>query len=68
MQLYRFLDDPAQLIEDLSFIIAVATAENQPGRTAHVALIFLRPFDDLYIPGAVFHFRTSRRASRAALI
>lgn len=33
-------DDLAQLIEDLAFIVAVAPAEDQPGRTPDVALIF----------------------------
>src|SRR5947209_1925041 len=47
--------DLAQLVEDFSFVLAVATSVDQPGRAADEALVLLRPLDDLRVPGAVCH-------------
>jgi hypothetical protein len=51
----RFLHDLAQLVEHRLFIAAVATTVYQAGRASDVALIFVRPFDDLGVSRALFH-------------
>jgi hypothetical protein len=64
----RLFYDLTQLIKDLFFIVAVTSAEQQPGRTPDIALIFFRPLDNLCVFCAVFHFPNSFSARRTARI
>src|SRR5512139_1600417 len=62
----RFLDNSAQLVEHLPFIVAMAATVDQTGRTSDVALILFRPFDNLHVSSALFHFFDSSIASCTA--
>jgi hypothetical protein len=49
------IDDLTKLRIDLCFVIAVAAWAHETGALTNEALVFVGPFDDLYIPGAVVH-------------
>src|SRR5204863_6094897 len=68
VELDGFLDNPAKLVEDLPLVITVAAAQEQARRTADVALILVRPFDDLHVLGTVLHVFESSIARRTARI
>lgn len=48
------------------FVIAVSPIIHQTRCAAHIAMIFLRPLDNLYIPGAIFHCFDSSMADFTA--
>ena len=50
-----FFDNPAEFLKNLLLVLAVATAEHEAGRAAHIALVFFRPFDDLHVTVTFFH-------------
>jgi hypothetical protein len=47
--------DLAEFRVDVRLIVAVAAWTDDPGTLTHEAAIFVRPFDELDVPGAVFH-------------
>src|SRR5689334_7412131 len=51
----RLVDDAAELVENRPLVVAVASAEDQAGRTADVALILLGPLDGLHVAGTLLH-------------
>ena len=56
--------DLAEFRVDARLIVAVAAWADDPGTLTHEAAIFVRPFDEFDVPGAVFHNWTS--SNRAA--
>ena len=62
----RFVDDLAQLGKYRLFIMAVAPTVQQSGTTADKALVFVRPFNNLYVPATWVHCWASRMADLTA--
>ena len=47
IELYGFFDDLTQFFKDLFLIVTVTSTENQSRCTSDIALVFVRPFNDL---------------------
>ena len=63
----RFVDDLAQLGKYRLFVMAVAPTVQQSGTTADKALVFVRPFNNLYVLAPWVHcWAASRRMTRAS--
>ena len=60
IKLNHLINDLAKLIEDRDLVIAVAPSQHQARATANVALVFFRPFNDLYVAITIFHVWTPR--------
>lgn len=55
IQLDRFFDDLAEFSKDLFFIVPVASTVKKARATSDEALIFLGPFNDLYVSSSDIH-------------
>jgi hypothetical protein len=64
VKLDRFLDDLAQFVEDLPFIVAVPAALDQAGSAAYVALVLVGPGNDLHVSRTLLHLFDSSMARR----
>jgi len=47
--------DLAEFRVDAGLIVAMAAWSDNPGTLTHEAAVFVRPFDEFDVPGAVFH-------------
>jgi hypothetical protein len=66
VELDGFLDDSAELGEDLDFVRTVASPIQQAWRATHEAVILFRPRHDLGVTGALSHLVASRMALATA--
>jgi hypothetical protein len=56
VELDPFLDDGAEFVEDLPFVVAVAAAEEEAGGGSDIAAILIKLFNNFDIAGGVIHF------------
>ena len=59
MNIYPLFDNATKLLVNLGFIFAMTTWTDKSWRLSYIALVFFRPFDQLYIFISDFHFLTS---------
>ena len=68
IKLDSFIDDPAKLIENFTWIVTVATAIEKLGTTADEAVVFVGPFDEFDVSVTLAHLMDSDLARHVILL